>query len=88
MISLAFSRTPAQLAAFVMENDSCQGVSSLASGCQRFVAKAKDINEDITWAQVNEDVLRSLERPRALYWVIFLASLALFGFGVYCRSSQ
>jgi molybdopterin-containing oxidoreductase family membrane subunit len=55
---------------------------------QRFVAKAKDINEEIAWAQINEDVLRSLERPRPLYWVIFLASLALFSFGVYCRSSQ
>jgi hypothetical protein len=41
---------------------------------QRFVAKAKDINEDIAWAQINEDVLRSLERPRPLFWVIFLAS--------------
>jgi molybdopterin-containing oxidoreductase family membrane subunit len=55
---------------------------------QRFVTKAKDINEDIAWAQINEDVLRSLERPRPLYWVIFLPSPALFGFGVYCRSSQ
>jgi len=55
---------------------------------RRFVAKAKDIDEDIHWAQINEDVLRSLERPRPLYWVIFLASLALFGFGVYCRLSQ
>jgi molybdopterin-containing oxidoreductase family membrane subunit len=50
--------------------------------------QAKDINEDIAWAQINEDVLRSLERPRPLYWVIFLPSPALFGFGVYCRSSQ
>jgi hypothetical protein len=36
LIFLAFSVTLAQLAAFVMENDSCQGVSSLASGRQRF----------------------------------------------------
>src|SRR5208282_2033686 len=55
---------------------------------QRFVAKAKDINEDIAWAQINEDVLRSLERPRPLFWVIFLASLALFGWGIYCEIYQ
>jgi hypothetical protein len=36
LIFLAFSVTLAQLAAFVMENDSCQGMSSLASGRQRF----------------------------------------------------
>jgi Ni/Fe-hydrogenase subunit HybB-like protein len=54
----------------------------------RFVVKAKDINEDIAWAQINEDVLRSLERPRPLYWVIFIASLGLFSFGAYCEIYQ
>ncbi|MDE1941567.1 MAG: polysulfide reductase NrfD [Betaproteobacteria bacterium] len=55
---------------------------------RRFVPKAKDINDEIAWAQINKDVLRSMERPRLMYWVIFLASLALFGFGVYCEIYQ
>ncbi|MDE2259057.1 MAG: polysulfide reductase NrfD [Betaproteobacteria bacterium] len=55
---------------------------------RRFVPKAKDINEDIAWAQINKDVLRSMERPRLMYWVIFLASLALFSVGVYCEVYQ
>jgi len=55
---------------------------------RRFVPKAKDINEDIAWAQINKDVLRSMERPRPMYWVIFAASLALFGFGVFCEVYQ
>ena len=54
----------------------------------RFVIKAKDINEEISWAQINEDVLESLERPRPLYWVIFFASLALFCWGCYCEYYQ
>jgi len=49
----------------------------------RFVIKPKDINEEISWAQINEDVLSSLERPRPpLYWVIFFASLGLFCFDI------
>ena len=55
---------------------------------RRFVPKAKDINEDIAWAQINEDVLGSLERPRPLFWVIFLASVALFMYGVFCEIYQ
>ena len=54
----------------------------------RFVIKPQDINDDISWAQINEDVLRSLERPRALYWVIFFGSLALFCFAVFCEIYQ
>ena len=30
----------------------------------------KDISEDIAWAKINKDVLKSLENPRKLYWVI------------------
>jgi len=55
---------------------------------RRFVAKAKDIDEDIHWAQINEDVLRSLERPRPLFWVIFFGSLMLFTYGVFCEIYQ
>jgi len=54
----------------------------------RFVIKPKDINDEITWAQINEDVLSSMERPRALYWVIFFGSLGLFGWGAYCEVYQ
>ena len=52
----------------------------------RFVIKPKDINEEISWAQINEDVLSSLERPRPLYWVIFFGSLGLFCWGVLLRN--
>jgi Ni/Fe-hydrogenase subunit HybB-like protein len=55
---------------------------------RRFVPKDKDINEEITWAQINEDVLGSLERPRPLFWVIFLGSVALFMYGVFCEIYQ
>jgi ferredoxin len=36
--------------------------------------------------EINGDVLRSLERPRPLFWVIFFGSLGLFLWGVYCES--
>jgi Ni/Fe-hydrogenase subunit HybB-like protein len=55
---------------------------------RRFVIKPKDINEEISWAQINEDVLSSLERPRPLYWVIFFASLGFFLWGCYCEVYQ
>src|ERR1039457_316409 len=53
-----------------------------------FVPKAKDINEDIAWAKINKDVLKSMERPRMLYWLIFLGSLAVFLVGVGCEIYQ
>src|SRR6202142_3927131 len=55
---------------------------------RRFVTKAKDINEEISWAQINEDVLSSLERPRPLFWVILFGSVALFCWGCYCEIYQ
>ena len=55
---------------------------------KRFVPKAKDINEDIAWAKINKDELKSMERPRMLYWVIFLGSLAIFLVGVACEIYQ
>jgi hypothetical protein len=58
-----------------------------ASG-PRFVVKDKDINDEIVWAPINEDVLRSPERLGPLYWVVFFASLGLFRWGLYGRSSQ
>jgi len=38
----------------------------------------KDIREDIAWAQINRDVLKSLERPRATYWLLFALCFAMF----------
>ena len=44
--------------------------------------QSKDINEDIRWAKINEDVLRSMENPRMGYWLavgvcLLLLSLAI-----------
>jgi molybdopterin-containing oxidoreductase family membrane subunit len=55
---------------------------------RKFVPQVKDIDEDIAWAKINKDVLRSMENPHLMYWVIFLAALALFSFGVYCEIYQ
>ncbi|MFQ5468841.1 MAG: NrfD/PsrC family molybdoenzyme membrane anchor subunit [Gammaproteobacteria bacterium] len=42
----------------------------------------KDINEDIKWAKINEDVLRSMENPRKWYWVSVAGCLALLSLAV------
>ncbi len=42
----------------------------------------KDIREDIAWAQINKDVLKSIETPRKLFWVIILIALAMLGVAV------
>ncbi len=55
---------------------------------RKFVEKPLDIDKDVSWAQINKDILRSLERPRPVFWVIFFAALALFSFGVYCEKRQ
>lgn len=55
---------------------------------RKFVPKPKDLREDVSWAGINKDVLRSLEKPRPLFWVIFMGALALFSFGVYCEIYQ
>ena len=55
---------------------------------KRFVPKPLDINADIAWAKINKDILRSLERPRPIFWVIFIASFALFLVGVSCEVYQ
>jgi len=48
----------------------------------------KDIREDIAWAQINSDVLKSLESPRKLYWVIIGIALLVFGVGIGCEVYQ
>lgn len=39
--------------------------------------QTKDINEDIRWAKINEDVLRSMENPRLGYWISVAVCIAL-----------
>ncbi len=39
--------------------------------------QTKDINEQIKWAQINKDVLRSMENPRMAYWVAVGTCLAM-----------
>ena len=48
----------------------------------------RDINEDIRWAKINEDVLRSIENPRMGYWVAVGVSLTLLGFAVFAEIYQ
>ncbi len=42
----------------------------------------KDINEDIKWAKINEDVLRSMENPRKGYWMAIAGCLLLLSFAI------
>lgn len=44
--------------------------------------QTKDINEDIKWAQINKDVLRSMENPRPAYWVAVGVCLAMIACAV------
>ena len=48
----------------------------------------KDIREDIAWAKINKDVLKSLENPRPLYWVILFIAIAMVGVAVGCEVYQ
>jgi Ni/Fe-hydrogenase subunit HybB-like protein len=48
----------------------------------------KDIREDIAWAKINTDVLKSLENPRKMYWVILLIAIAVVGVAVGCEVYQ
>ncbi|TCS60924.1 NrfD/PsrC family molybdoenzyme membrane anchor subunit [Varunaivibrio sulfuroxidans] len=42
----------------------------------------KDINEDIAWAKINADVLRSMKNPRLGYWIAIAVSIAALSVGV------
>ena len=55
--------------------------------------QTKDINEQIKWAQINNDVLRSLENPRMAYWVavgicVAMIACAVIGVGYVCTTGQ
>ena len=39
--------------------------------------QTKDINENIAWAKINEDVLRSMENPRIGYWIAVACCVAM-----------
>ncbi|HZW86597.1 MAG TPA: NrfD/PsrC family molybdoenzyme membrane anchor subunit [Gallionella sp.] len=48
----------------------------------------KDIREDIAWAKINQDVLKSLENPRKLFWIILFVAIAMVGVAVGCEIYQ
>lgn len=50
--------------------------------------QTKDINEDIKWAQINADVLRSMENPRKAYWVAVAVCLAMISCAVVAEIYQ
>lgn len=50
--------------------------------------QTKDINEQIKWAQINKDVLRSLENPRMGYWVAVGVCLAMISCAVVAEIYQ
>ncbi|HEY9164341.1 MAG TPA: hypothetical protein VIN57_06995, partial [Magnetovibrio sp.] len=50
--------------------------------------QTKDIDENIAWAKINTDVLKSMENPRRGYWVAMAISVALFGVMIYAEVYQ
>lgn len=48
----------------------------------------KEINEDIKWAQINADVLRSMENPRRAYWVMIIICLLMLSVGIFAETYQ
>ncbi|NOX43279.1 MAG: polysulfide reductase NrfD [Gammaproteobacteria bacterium] len=52
------------------------------------IVSEKDINEQIKWAQINTDVLRSLENPRKAYWVALFICFAMFSCAVVAEVYQ
>lgn len=42
----------------------------------------KDINEQIEWAKINADVLRSMENPRRAYWITLAVCFAMLLCGI------
>ena len=55
------------------------------------IVNEKDINEQIAWAKINADVLRSMENPRRSYWVavaVCLAMVACAAFAEYIQYTQ
>jgi len=52
------------------------------------IVSEKDINEQIKWAKINTDVLRSLENPRKAYWVALFICIAMFSCAIVAEVYQ
>jgi Ni/Fe-hydrogenase subunit HybB-like protein len=52
------------------------------------IAKERDIDEQIKWAQINTDVLKSMENPRKGYWVAVLVCVLMLVCGVTAEVHQ
>ena len=50
--------------------------------------QTKDINENIAWAKINADVLRSMENPRIGYWIAVGACLLMISCAVMAEIYQ
>lgn len=50
--------------------------------------REQDINVDIKWAQINKDVLRSMENPRIGYWVAVAVCIAMVACAVVAEIFQ
>ncbi len=50
--------------------------------------QTKDINENIAWAKINKDVLRSMENPRKGYWIALAACVAMIACAVVAEIYQ
>ena len=48
----------------------------------------KDINEQIAWAKINTDVLKSMENPRPAYWVTLFTCIAMVSCAVLAEYIQ
>jgi hypothetical protein len=48
----------------------------------------KDINEQIAWAKINEDVLRSMENPRKAYWLAVLICILMLACAAFAEYIQ
>lgn len=52
------------------------------------MANEKDINEQIAWAKINADVLKSMENPRKEYWFAVLICLAMLSCAIVAEVYQ
>jgi molybdopterin-containing oxidoreductase family membrane subunit len=48
----------------------------------------KDINEEIKWAQINTDILQSLQNPRKAYWLAVAVCIAMLACAVVAEVYQ
>ncbi len=48
----------------------------------------EEISKDIKWAQINANVLHSMERPRRVYWIMISVCIALVAAGAFAVAYQ